>query len=172
MNDSVCEKCQTASGTPHTFHYGKKAGLPTDGPPPAYRAVVHGDMHSAWTEHFEVGGMDAVILCDRCLTRARMRRALRRVLHDWIGVPLITVLYVLWAVGVAVWAWQGNWPQTALWFGVGLGVTVAVYSVIYLMLEREDFAQQTAVELHEDKLRAEGWDAFWTERDFMGRVPH
>jgi hypothetical protein len=51
-------------------------------------------------------------------------------------------------------------------------VTVAVYSVIYLMLEREDFAQQTAVELHEDKLRAEGWDAFWTERDFMGRVPH
>jgi hypothetical protein len=126
MNDSVCDKCQTASGTPHTFHYGKKAGLPTDGPPPAYRAVVHGDMHSAWTEHFEVGGMDAVILCDRCLTRARMRRALRRVLHDWIGVPLITVLYVLWAVGVAGWGGAGARAQTPRGVGVGRGVTVAV----------------------------------------------
>lgn len=172
MNESTCERCQTASGTPHSFHYGKRAGLPISDPPPTYRAVVHGNMHSAWTEHFEVGGLDSVVLCDGCLTRARARRAGRQLLQNWIGVPLVTVLYVLWFAGVVVWAWQGSWSQLALWLGLGVGVTASVYSVLYLMLEREDFAQQTAVELHEDKLRSQGWDAFWTERDFMGLTPH
>ena len=172
MNDSTCEKCGTAPGTSHTFHYGKKAGMPTTEPPPTYRAVIYGNLHSTQAQHFQVGGVDAVALCNRCLTRTRIRRALTLVFRRWIGEPLVTFLYSLWAIGLVIWAWQQIWIELAVWAGVGVGVTVAAYTVIYLRLKTEDFAQHTAVELHAEKLRADGWDAFWTDHDFNVLTPH
>ncbi len=172
MVDSTCEKCRTAPGTPHAFHYGRKAGIPALGDPPPYRSATIGNMHATWTEHYEIGGVDSAVLCDDCLRKARIRRSARLLTHQWLGVPLVTVLYVLWAVGVATWLWQANWVQLALWAGVGLGATVIAYSVIYLMQENEDFAQRAAVELHADRLHAEGWNAFWTDREFLGLTPH
>jgi hypothetical protein len=172
MVDATCEKCRTASGTPHTFHYGKKAGLPPVDQPTTYRSAVVGNMHAAWTEHYEVGGVDTVVVCDHCLAKARRRRAGRMLLRQWIDVPLITVLYILWAVAVVVWIAQGEWTQSVLWLGAGLGVTLVAYTVIYLILETEDFAQHAAMELHQEKLRSKGWDAFWTDREFMGLAPH
>lgn len=171
MNDSTCESCRTTAGMPHSFHYGKLAGMPTTDPPPVYRAAVYGNMHSTWTTHYDVGGVDAVVLCKRCLTRARLRRA-ARVLGGWIGEPLVLVLCVLWAAGVVAWAWPGNWAQAAIWFGAGVLAAAAAYAVVYLRLTSEDFAQRTAVELHQQRLRDEGWDAFWTDREFTGLTPH
>ena len=172
MVDSTCEKCQTAGGEVHSFHYGRKAGLPSTDPPPTYRMVVVGNVHSAWTEHYEVGGMEGVALCNRCLMRARMRRAATTLMQQWFTEPLIALLYLLWGVGVVVWVIAGDWAQLAIWLGVGAGVTLAAYSAMYLMLRGEEFAQQIAVELHEEKLRSEGWDTFWTDPAYRVLTPH
>jgi hypothetical protein len=171
MSESTCEKCRTTPGTSHTFHYGKQAGLPVTDPPPVYRRRIYGNMHRTTTEHYEIGGVDAVTLCNRCLTRARMRRA-GTMLRHLMGEPLVAFLYLLWVVGVAVWAWRTDWTQLAAWSAFGVLATAIVYLVIYTRLTDEDFAQHTAVELHEDKLRAQGWNAFWTDQDFILLTPH
>jgi hypothetical protein len=172
MGNETCEKCGTAPGTAHPFHYGRKAGLPAAGPLPEYRAAVYGNMHSTWTEHYEVGGIDSVVLCRRCLSRARARTAVGRLVHTWANVPLVIVLYLLWAAGVGTWTWRQDWTPALLWFGVGVVATAVAYGVFYVMLRDDDFAQRTAVELHERRLREQGWDVFWTAREFTSLTPH
>jgi hypothetical protein len=173
MSNPTCEQCESTPGTTYAFHYGRRAartGTGQAGTEPVFRATVHG--RSPATGEYEVGGLEAVILCDGCLTRARARRAGRLVLREWVRTPLIAFAYLVWAVVVGAWAWQGNWTQAAIWLGGGLVLSAAVYAVTYLILESEDFAQHTAVDLHEEKLREQGWDLFWTEKEFGHLTPH
>jgi hypothetical protein len=53
----------------------------------------------------------------------------------------------------------------------GLGVTAVVHAVIYVALTREEFAQHTAIDLHEEGLRAQGWDQFWTDKEYAKLAP-
>lgn len=172
MVDSMCEKCQQTPGTAHAFHYGKKARIPVVDEPTVYQSNLVGNMHATWSEHYEMGGVDTAILCADCLRRARARRAARALVRNWLAVPLVTLLYALGALGIVVWVVVGDWTQVALWSVAVVGSAAIAYSVIYLMFETEDFAQQAAFELHEEHLRDEGWDAFWTDREFLGLTPH
>ena len=39
-------------------------------------------------------------------------------------------------------------------------------------LRDEDFAQHLAVDLHQEQLRREGWDTFWTDSELPYLTPH
>lgn len=169
MSNMTCEQCGTASGAQHTFHYGRTA---PDGPmeAPVYHASAYLSP-TAHTEQFQLGGIEAVVLCERCLARARARRA-ARLLRSWIAMPLILAAYAVVVVGAIAWAATGDWAQAAIWFGVAIAVTAAAYGVAYAALRDEDFAQHTAVDIHMEQLREQGWDSFWTDKEFASLTPH
>jgi hypothetical protein len=170
MSTTTCEQCRSAPGTQHTFHYGRSAPVVDRPQAMAYHASAYPRSMSRGGP-FELGGVEAVSLCDHCLARARARRA-GSLLRRWVGMPLIASGYAVLLVGVLAWAFTSNWAQAAIWLGVGLVATAVAYSVAYVMLENEDFAQHTAVDVHLEKLRAQGWDSFWTDKEFSSLTPH
>ncbi len=170
MSTKTCERCGTAPGTQHTFHYGRAAAVADPPVAPVYHASAYLDPAGHGTG-FHLGGVDAVTLCHRCLARARARRA-ARVIRDWAVMPLVAAAYVVLLIGILAWAWAGEWAQAALWLGVGVVATAVAYGLTYLVLRDEDFAQHTAVDLHSEKLRDQGWDAFWTDNEFARLAPH
>lgn len=173
MTNTTCEKCQTTEGTPHAFHYGRSTISDDPATTPIYHASAYpGAPLAPWTDRYQIGGVEAVVLCTRCLARARARRAARVVLHDWMREPLVLVGYLIWLAALAVWAWQGDWSQLALGAAAGLIVTAVVYVITYVILHDEDFAQHLAVDLHQEKLREDGWDAFWTDNELKLLTPH
>jgi hypothetical protein len=149
MTNATCEQCLRTEGTRYEFRYGRMT-----------------------SDQVLVGGVEEVVLCKQCLVRARLRRAGRVVLHEWFREPLAAVGYAAWAVALAVSAWQGEWAWFLVGVAAGLAVTAIVAGLIYAELRDEDFAQHLAVDLHQEKLRKEGWDSFWTEAEFALRAPH
>ena len=169
MSTMICERCGTSPGTPHTFHYGRTA--PVDEPE---GVVYHASAYLSDTgahETFQLGGVEAVTLCEHCLGKARRHHA-ARMLRTWVRMPLIAAAYAVLVIGVIAWAATGDWGQSAIWLGVGLVVTAIAYVVAYLTIEDEDFAQHTAVDVHAERLREQGWDAFWTDNEFAHLAPH
>jgi hypothetical protein len=154
MTSATCEQCRTTEGTPYEFHYGRSAPVPDR------------------TDRFQIGGVETVTLCPRCLTRARVRRAARVVARDWVREPLVLLGYFALAVALGVWAWQGDWSSFIVGTALALAVTALVFVVTYVVLHDEDFAQHLAVELHQEKLRNEGWDSFWTDNELKLLSPH
>jgi uncharacterized membrane protein (DUF485 family) len=152
-NTTSCDHCGSSPAVPHSFRYGRQT-------------VDLDPERSVWASHYEVAGVDTVALCAHCLARARTRRTFRLLLHEWFGVPVVTVAYVLWAVALAVLVWQGDGSTTAWLLAGGLVVTTLVYTAIYLVLQSEDFAQHAAMLEHEQYLRDQGWDTFWTDKEF------
>jgi hypothetical protein len=173
MSNATCEKCLTCEGTPYEFHYGR--ARPVDDPEtaPYYHASAYpGAPLSPWTDRYQIGGVETVMLCSRCLARARAHRAARLVLREWIREPLVALGYGAWVVALAVWAWQGDWSRFSIGVAVGLVVTAVVYVVTYVILHDDEFAQHLAVDLHQERLRDDGWDRFWTANEFTHLVPH
>lgn len=169
MTNATCEQCRTSEGTAHEFHYGRDT---TADDQTIYHASAYpGAPLSPWTDRYQIGGIEAVVLCDGCLRRARSRRA-ARVLWDWVREPIAMLGYLAWVVALAVWAWQGEWSRFGAGIAVGLGVTFVAFATAYTVLRDEDFAQHLAVDLHQEKLRDEGWDTFWTSSEFLHLAPH
>lgn len=169
----TCEKCQSAKGSPHVFHYGRSAAAGDA----AATEIYHGSAYPAaplspWTDRYQVGGIEAVVLCNRCLARARARRAARVLLRDWIRQPLVILGYLALAVALTVWAWRGDWASLIVGSILVVAVTAAVYVATYLILHDEDFAQHLAVDLHHEKLRDDGWDTFSTDNQLPYLSPH
>jgi hypothetical protein len=184
MSTMICERCGTAPGAAHTFHYGRTAPVDDrfDDPPEATEStaehptgtVYHASAYLTETgahEAFQVGGIEAVALCEHCLRKARRHRA-ARLLLEWVRMPLVVAGYGALVIGIVAWASAGNWVQAAIWLGVGLVVTAIAYAVAYMALEDEDFAQHTAVDVHAERLREQGWDQFWTDNEFAHLAPH
>lgn len=185
MSTMICERCGTAPGAEYTFRYGRTAPVdvrfvdpPAD--PPASSAgapegvVYHASAYLTDTgahETFQLGGIEAVTLCAHCLRKARRRHA-ARLLRRWVRMPLVEAAYAVLVIGAVAWAATGDWAQAATWLGVGLAVTAIAYTVAYMTIEDEDFAQHTAVDVHAQRLREQGWDAFWTENEFAHLAPH
>ena len=169
MTNTTCEQCRTTEGASHAFHYGRVAPA---GPETVFHASAYPSTQSAWHDRYQIGGIETVVLCNSCLARTRARHAGRVVLREWIRVPLVALGYLAWAVALVLWAWQGAWWELALGAVVGLGITAAVYVVAYRILQDEDFAQHLAVDLHQEQLREQGWDAFWTDNEFAHLAPH
>jgi uncharacterized membrane protein len=165
MTTMTCEHCGATPAVPHTFHYGKSTGS-TDFQSTPFSTPTSSGVRTTWTTHYQIAGLDTVALCDRCLTRARLRRTGRLLLREWIGVPLIAFFYVVAVICVVGYGWQGDWAQSMQWLGGTAGITALVAAVIWIVLQSEDFAQRAAVQEHEKRLREQGWDAFWTDKEF------
>ena len=188
MSSMTCERCGTAPGAEYTFHYGRTAPaddrfLDRPDEPPDQRestaespkgTVYHASAYLTDTgvhETFQLGGIEAVTLCQHCLRKARRHHA-ARLLRGWVRMPLVAAAYAVLVIGAVAWAVTGDWAQTAIWLGVGLVVSAIAYVVAYMAIEDEDFAQHTAVDVHAQRLREQGWDAFWTENEFAHLAPH
>lgn len=192
MSTMTCERCGTAPGTQHTFRYGRTAPVderfldrsadPPDDPPEDVECsaeapqgvVYHASAYLTDTgahETFQLGGIEAVALCEHCLNKARRHHA-ARLLRSWARMPLVAAGYAVLVIGAIAWAATGERGQTAIWLGVGVVVTAIAYVVAYMALEDEDFAQHMAVDVHAQRLREQGWDAFWTENEFAHLAPH
>ena len=189
MSTMICERCGTAPGSEYTFRYGRSAPVderlvkrlddPPDDPPESTADSPQGTVYHASAyltdtgmhETFQLGGLEAVTLCVHCLRKARRHHA-ARVLRDWVRMPLVAAGYAVLVIGAIAWAAAGDWTQTAIWLGVGLVVTAIAYAVAYMAIEDEEFAQHTAVDVHAQRLREQGWDAFWTENEFAHLAPH
>ena len=181
MSTMICERCGTTQGTQHTFHYGRTAPVNEHlvDPPEASKEAPQGVVYHASAyltdtgvhETFQLGGVEAVALCAHCLNKARRHRA-ARLLRSWVRMPLVAAGYAVVVVGAIAWVAVGDWTQAAIWLGVGLVVTAIAYVVAYMALEDEDFAQHTAVDVHAERLREQGWDAFWTDNEFAHLAPH
>ena len=170
MTNATCEQCRTAEGTPHAFHYGRSAPVRDQA---VYRASAYpGSPLTPWTDRYQIGGVETVVLCRRCLTRARVRRAVRVVARDWVREPLVFLGYLALAVALGVWAWQGDWSSFFIGVALALAVTALVFVVTYLILHDEEFAQHVAVDLHQERLRKDGWDSFWTDHELQHLAPH
>lgn len=187
MSTNICERCGTAPGAEYTFHYGRTAPVddrfldpPDDPPEPAESAEEpHGTVYHASAyltdtgahETFQLGGVEAVVLCAHCLRKGRRHHA-ARMLRSWVRMPLVAAAYAVLVIGMIAWAATGDWVQAAVWLGVGVVVTAIAYAVSYMAIEDEDFAEHTAVDVHAQRLREQGWDAFWTENEFAHLAPH
>lgn len=184
MSTMICERCGTTPGTEHTFHYGRTTPVPEHVDPPAdppdssaeapKGVVYHASAYLTDTgahETFQLGGMEAVALCEHYLNKARRHRA-ARLLLEWGRLPLVVAGYAALVIGVVAWAWTGNWTQSLVWLGVGVVVSAIAYVVAYLALEDEDFAQHAAVDVHAQRLREQGWDVFLTDNEFAHLAPH
>lgn len=173
MTNAPCEQCMTTEGAPHAFHYGRTEPADHAGGTAYYHASAYpGSPLTPWTDRYQIGGVETVVLCERCLARARARRATRIVLREWLREPLVALGYAAWLVALVAWTWQGAWSSLAAGAAVGLGITVLVWAITYVILRDEDFAQHLAVDLHQERLRREGWDAFWTDRELPLLTPH
>jgi hypothetical protein len=173
MSKATCEQCLRADGTPYEFHYGRARPVDDPDTAPYYHASAYpGAPLAPWTDRYQLGGIETVMLCRRCLARARARRAARVVLREWSREPLVAVGYLAWVVALGVWAWQGDWSSLALGLAIGLAVTAVVYGVTYVILHDDEFARHLAVDLHQEKLRNDGWDTFWTDNELKFLTPH
>jgi hypothetical protein len=170
MSTMNCEHCGSTPAAPHSFHYGRTSG--TSDVHAAAADPRFSGSPTTWRSPYHVEGTDTVALCAQCLARARARHSGKLLLREWVRVPLFGFLYALWAIGVGVAAWQGSWGTSGLVLAGGLAVTGLVYLVIYLVLRGEDFAQHAAMLEHEQRLRDDGWDTFWSDKDLARLTPH
>jgi len=166
MSGMICERCETNEGTEHTFHYGRTVA--------PEEVVYHASAYLSdigTHEAFQLSGSEGVVLCDDCLNKARRRRALRT-LRAWVRRPLIAAAWAVLLIGAVAWAVAGDWTQAAICLGLGLAVGAIAFGVTYMALEDEDFAEHTAVDVHAERLREQGYDTFWTNDDLGHFIPH
>ena len=157
MSTMNCEHCGSAQAAQHSFHYGRSGST---------------DTRTTWRNRPDVVGTDTVALCAQCLARARARRAGTLLMREWIRIPMFGFAYAMWVLVVGLVAWEGSWGTSGLVLAGGLAVTGLVYLVIYLVLRGEDFAQHAAMLEHEQRLRDDGWDAFWSDKELARLTPH
>jgi hypothetical protein len=170
MMNAPCERCGATPATPYRFHYGKSAGM-TDFRSTPFSTTTSSGVQSSWTEHYQIGGVSTAYLCDRCLTRAKAKRAARVLFREVGGFPLLWLFYALPVLWLGNTVWNAEWGRAALWLLAVVGIPAVLYGLIFVFLPDEDTGQRAAVDLHEKELREEGWGLHWTDKEFAKLSP-
>lgn len=170
MTGATCERCGTAPATPYSFHYGKYART-TDYSSTPFSTGTSSGTRTSWTTHFQIGGVDTAFLCDRCLTRAKARRATRVAFREMGGVPLLWLFYALPVLWLGNTLWNAEWGQAALWLLAVVGIPAVVWALFFAFMPVADTGQRAAIDLHEESRKAAGWTVFWTDKEFAKLSP-
>ncbi len=147
----ACEECHDHDGKAYIFHFARESGQS--------RSLSYGGGETVTTSYADISAK-AVTLCDACV--ARYREAKRK---EWTW-RLIAGLPFLAAGIIAVLLTSGS-TQTM----VGVPTILVGIWVLVSLIMRSEFnnpekaGRHLALSLHQDELKAQGFNAFWPDLD-------
>ena len=144
-----CEVCQGQPTTPYVLAYGKQTSR---------ESSTVGNTTTTVTKYENLTAR-AVSLCEPCV-KAHQQVMIKRSLL-WLAVAILITL-----VFVAVLIFGGEDGQITGIIGAMLSGMVAIYFVSQWHINRTQLdrvGRNKALRLHMDALKAQGYDAFWTD---------